>query len=52
MNQYTIRVFQHPDSETAAIVDIETTTNDAMPGRWCFKVDVDGSADACQGLII
>ena len=45
-------VFEHPDSNTAAIVDVETTTNDAMPGRWCFKVDVEGSADACQGVII
>ena len=28
-----------PGSRQAAIVDVETTTNVGLPGRWVFRID-------------
>ena len=34
-----MRSFSHPDSQTAAIINIDTTTNIGIPGQWTFRVD-------------
>ncbi|XP_013419198.1 sushi domain-containing protein 2 [Lingula anatina] len=34
-----LRYFSVPGSRTSAIVDVETTTNVNVPGRWIFRVD-------------
>jgi len=34
-----VRFFSIPGSQTAAIVDIETTSNVGVPGLWMFRVD-------------
>ena len=41
-----------PESGTAAMVDLNTTTNDGMIGRYCFKVDTAGVVDTCAGLCV
>ena len=45
-----IHVF--PESSTDAMLTIETTTNDEMNGRYCFKVDTAGVVDTCAGLCV
>lgn len=35
------RFFGHPDSLTSDIINIATTTNVRVPGRWTFRVDLE-----------
>ena len=38
-----------PGSRQAAIVDVETTTNVGLPGRWMFRIDdVSVEAGGCN----
>ncbi|KAI0212249.1 Sushi, nidogen and EGF-like domain-containing protein 1, partial [Lamellibrachia satsuma] len=49
-----LRYFSVPGSRQAAIVDVETTTNVGLPGRWMFRIDdVSVEAGGCntEGLI-
>ena len=41
-----------PESGTEAMLDLETTTNDGMNGRYCFKVDTAGVVDTCAGVCV
>ena len=34
-----VRYFSVPGSRTASIVDVETTTNVGLRGRWMFRID-------------
>ena len=45
-------VYDLPASGTRDMIFIETTTNDAMTGRYCFKVDTAGEALACEGVYV
>ena len=39
-------------SETSDLENVENTTNDAMTGRYCFKVDTAGGVLPCKGLYV
>ena len=44
-----LRYFSVPGSRQAAIVDVETTTNVGLPGRWMFRIDdVSVEAGGCN----
>ncbi|KAI0239248.1 Sushi domain-containing protein 2 [Lamellibrachia satsuma] len=44
-----LRYFSVPGSRQAAIVDVETTTNLGLPGRWMFRIDdVSVKAGGCN----
>ena len=44
-----LRYFSVPGSRQAAIVNVETTTNVGLPGRWMFRIDdVSVEAGGCN----
>lgn len=43
-----IRFAVVPESQTSAIVDIETTSNVGVPGQWIFQVDGVNIATKCS----
>ena len=44
-----VRYFSVPGSRTASIVDVETTSNVGLAGRWVFRIDdVSVEAGGCN----
>ena len=45
-----VRYFSIPGSQTAAIVNIDTTSNVGVPGLWMFRVDQNATPSAPPGI--